>query len=129
MNISTNSSLNGVRCPQVTRWCQDSFRESYYFPIVCIIIISTVLALTAVIGNGLILLVYFKNTMLRTPANTVLLSLAITDFTTGVYGFPLFIYEKVLVLAHCTDELCAVSLLRMRSLVFLTGGQRLDFCL
>ena len=41
----------------------------------------------AILNNALLLVVIFKNrSMLKTPYNTLVLSLAITDFITGKYN-------------------------------------------
>ncbi|XP_022801190.1 alpha-2C adrenergic receptor-like [Stylophora pistillata] len=49
------------------------------------------IALLITIANGLVLVLFTKNTMLRTAPNYVLFSLAVCDFMTGIINIPLFI--------------------------------------
>jgi len=48
-------------------------------------------ALLIILANGLVLVLFWKRTQLRTPANYLLFSLAACDFMTGVINIPLFI--------------------------------------
>ena len=52
-------------------------------------------ALLVTIANGLVLVLFKKNTKLRTASNYVLFSLAVCDFMTGIINIPLFITESL----------------------------------
>ena len=52
-------------------------------------------ALLVTIANGLVLVLFKKNTKLRTASNYVLFSLAVCDFMTGIINIPLFIIESL----------------------------------
>ena len=49
------------------------------------------IALLVTIANGVVLVLFTKNTKLRTAPNYVLFSLAVCDFMTGIINVPLFI--------------------------------------
>ena len=53
------------------------------------------IALLVTIANGLVLVLFTKNTKLRTAPNYVLFSLAVCDFMTGIINIPLFIIESL----------------------------------
>ena len=52
-------------------------------------------ALLVTIANGFVLVLFKKNTKLRTASNYVLFSLAVCDFMTGIINIPLFIIESL----------------------------------
>ena len=52
-------------------------------------------ALLVTIANGMVLVLFKKNTKLRTASNYVLFSLAVCDFMTGIINIPLFIIESL----------------------------------
>ena len=92
-------------CNYQKTMCQESYRSSAYISVVMTIVFNVLLAFTAVLGNGLIFAAYYQTESLRKPVNTILLSLAITDFLTGAVSQPLYIYELVLLLTNCTETL------------------------
>ena len=96
---------------------------------VAAIIFNVALAFTAVLGNGLIFAAYYQNESLRKPVNTILLSLAITDFLTGAVSQPLYTYELVLVLWNCTETICTVRSLIIFFMLFLFGATLLNLSL
>lgn len=55
----------------------------------------------AILNNALLLLVILKNrSMLKTPYNTLVLSLAITDFITGKYNDVLVVFALSVALCY-----------------------------
>ena len=101
-----NSSLLPV-C--VRHFCEPSFRTGIYSSSIAAIVFNTLIALTAVLGNGLLLLVYYKNQSIRRPANSILLGLAVTDFLTGAVGQPLFVCEELFILFNCTSPFMCLA--------------------
>ena len=100
-----------------------------YSSAVITIVFNALLAFTAVLGNGLIFAAYYQTESLRKPVNTILLSLAITDFLTGAVTQPLYIYELVLLLTNCTETLCTVRSIRNFFMLFLLGATLLNLSL
>ena len=109
--------------------CQELQLPSLYVSAIVTIIFNTLLAVTAVLGNGLIFAAYYQNQTLRKPVNTILLSLAATDFLTGAVGQPLYISEKFITIKNCTDGLCTVVYVRRYFVVFLTGATLISLSL
>ena len=101
-----NSSLLPV-C--VRYYCEPSFRTGIYFSSIAAIVFNALIAVTAVLGNGLLLLVYYKNQSIRRPANSILLGLAVTDFLTGAVGQPLFICEELFILFNCASPFMCLT--------------------
>ena len=91
-----------------------------------IIIANALLALTAILGNGLIFYVHYKYESLRKPANRILLSLAATDFLTGLITQPFFIYERLLISSGCTQHICLVIYMRALIVLFLSGATQFN---
>ena len=122
-NRSRTTELTDNACgPSGRTVCEEFQLPSLYVSAIVTIIFNTLLAVTAVLGNGLIFAAYYQNQTLRKPVNTILLSLAATDFLTGAVGQPLFIYEKFITITNCTDGLCALAHLRRYFMGFLTGA-------
>ena len=105
MNHETghNSTALPVLC--VSKWCNPFYRTGIYTSAIAAIVFNTLIALTAVLGNGLLLLVFYKNQSIRRPANSILLGLAVTDFLTGAVSQSLFICENLLKLFNCASPL------------------------
>ena len=116
-------------CNYQKTMCQESYRSSMYISVVITIVFNVLLAFTAVLGNGLIFAAYYQTESLRKPVNTILLSLAITDFLTGAVSQPLYIYELVLLLTNCTETLCTVRSIRSFFMLFLLGATLLNLSL
>lgn len=51
-------------------------------------VVECIFALSAVIGNFLVLLVYFRESVLRKRTNYYIFSLALADFLSGLIGIP-----------------------------------------
>ena len=101
---TTHNSTTRPEC--FLYWCEASFRAGIYSSVIAAIVFNTLISLTtSVLGNGLLLLAYYKNQSFRRPANSILLGLAVTDFLTGAVSQPLFIYEKLAMLFDRTSPL------------------------
>ena len=90
------------------------------------IVLNALLALTAILGNSLIFAAYYQSHSLRKPVNTILLSLAATDFLCGATSQPFYIYEKVLMMGGCTTTVCTVVKLEKVFMLFLIGATILN---
>ena len=71
--------------------CTDEFEELYdddwktTFSILMVVI-----AVLAVFENGIIIVVFYKNPVIRTSTNVILLALAVADFLTGLVVAPIY---------------------------------------
>ena len=69
---------------------------------------------------------YYYTPSLRKPVNTILLSLAATDFLSGAISQPLFIYEnwprRSHLLGSCTKTICTAATLEKFFMLFLIGA-------
>ncbi len=70
--------------------------SSALYKTILIIIGGTILSLLTTVGNLLVLISFRINKQLRTVTNYFLLSLAIADFTIGIFSMPIFFafFEK-----------------------------------
>ena len=129
--VSNNSTIAEpvFACILQKMVCQESYRSSQYYTVIVTIILNLLLALTAVLGNGLMLAAYYQSESLRKPVHTILLSLAVTDFLTGAVSQPLYIHELLLQLTNCTETICIAHSLRRYPMLFLTGATLLNLSL
>ncbi|XP_068719263.1 neuromedin-U receptor 2-like [Montipora capricornis] len=67
------------------------------------------IAILILLTNGVVFVLFWKRRGLRTPSNYLLLSLAISDFMTGLINIPLFLSFSVLMAAHPIPELYNAS--------------------
>lgn len=65
------------------------------------IVFETIVAIAAVIGNGIIIILFFRRNNLRTIQNYPIISLSAADFLLGLLGIPL----AVLVSEFCRYKL------------------------
>ena len=129
--VSNNSTITEpvFACILQRIVCQESHRSSNYYTVVVSIMFNLLFALTAVLGNGLMLAAYYQSESLRKPVHTILLNLAVTDFLTGAVSQPLYIYELLLHLANCTEKICVARSLKKFPMAFLTGATLLNLSL
>ena len=58
---------------------------------VTLIIISVVIGLVAIVGNGLCILAFYKTTALHSITNFFLIFLSVSDLVVGLFGIPWWI--------------------------------------
>ena len=108
VNSSAISEIN-FACNRQRILCQQLYvSPSLQASAIVNIVLNALLAVIAVLGNGLIFAAYYQNQTLRKPVNTIQLSLAATDFLTGAICQPLFIYEQIIMLGICTAFVCVI---------------------
>lgn len=78
-------------------------------------VLSSMFALTTVLGNGAIMLVIWKTRALHSPSSTLLFCLAATDLLVGLIGQPSFVAFKI---AELLEKFKAYCDLRMTQFVF-----------
>ena len=120
-NTSAMTELN-FACNRHRILCQQLYVPSLQVSAMVHIVLNALLAVTAVLGNGLIFAAYYQNQTLRKPANTILLSLAATDFLTGAISQPLFIYEKIVMLGSCAETICVIIKISRFFILLLIGA-------
>ena len=116
------STLVALACRE-TNWCQGTTTPNVLrIPIHIIVAVGACLALAAVLGNGLFIVVYYRKEALQTPSNTALVGLAVTDFLSGAVALPLFLYEKILVLTNCAAHFCVIVGLTKAVTLYVLGA-------
>ena len=122
MDVSFNNSSTEEKifaCSFEKERCNEHYRSAVYGYAIILIVFNAVLAVTAVFSNGLVLAAYSVSEALRQkPINTILMSLAVTDFLTGAISQPLFFYEKILLITNCSKIICTVNTLRRASMLY-----------
>ena len=79
-------------------------------------VVTTAFALTAILGNGIVMLVIYKTRELHSPSFTVLFCLAASDFLVGLVAQPCFVAYKVAKLLDNFSTYC-----KMRMIQFFCG--------
>ena len=69
-------------------------------------VLSSIFALTAVLGNGIIMFVIWKTRELHSPSFTLLFCLAVSDFLVGMVGQPSFVVFKIAELKENFSAYC-----------------------
>ena len=82
---------------QGTRIAVPTTKVGVTFPIVNIIffILQIMIALAAIIGNALVILLFYKFSFMRTVTNVYVISLAMADLLVGLVGIPCAIAVSV----------------------------------
>ncbi|XP_068730688.1 melanocortin receptor 5-like [Montipora capricornis] len=116
--------------PYELLFCTVEMTESSHTPLICIVVINILLAVTAFVGNLLILVALAKGCPLHPPSKLLLRSLAATDLCVGILAEPTFIVYWLSVVKKkmnfCLfvhrntfvtgNMLCAVSILTMTTI-------------
>ena len=126
LNNSTLAPMRSLSCESRFLLCRDPFRAAAFEATVTTAVLNSVLALTAVLGNGLVFAAYYKSESLRRPVFTILMAVALTDFATGAVTQPLFIYVLLKTLSSCPNYVCFVDMLASGLMVFLLGATVLN---
>ena len=90
-------------------------------------VLNAVFAIIAVAGNGVLIAAVLKTPSLQTPTNSLLCSLGVTDFLTGLISQPSFIVYNILRMERDTKLYCR-AMLFTSSCGYLLSGVSL-FCL
>ncbi|XP_068684489.1 olfactory receptor 4D1-like [Montipora foliosa] len=129
-----NSTNQGMRQPYDLLFCSVELTESSHTPLICIVVINILLAVTAFVGNLLILVALGKNCPLHPPSKSLLRSLAASDLCVGILAEPTFIayWLSVVTLVICYFPYVAVAFItstvsRMSPALFLAEQITLTF--
>ena len=80
--------------------------------VVSVCAVSSLFALTALLGNFIVMLVIWKKRELHTPSFALLFCLAVSDFLVGLVGQPSFVAYKVAELLENFNEYCNVRMIQ-----------------
>ena len=126
--VANNTSVDGF-CYRYKISCLGTFSPSLLGHIVANMVLSAVLAVAAVLANGLVFAAYYYSESLRRPAHVLLLSLAATDLLTGAIAQPVFIVKNTLLIAGCSKAICTVQRIERATLVSLMGATMFNLLL
>ena len=102
--------------------CLEVYRAALYNTHIAIAVVNSLLAVTAVLGNGLVFAAFYFSESLRRPAFTILMSVALTDFLTGAVSQPRHIYVLMKTMFSCPEYVCVVDWIGSFSEIFLFGA-------
>ena len=119
-----------MKNPDELLFCSVAMVESSHTPLICIVVINILLAVTAFVGNMLILVALGKESSLHPPSRLLLRNLAASDLFVGILAEPTFLAHwlsvvkkkmKFCLLAHriiyvTGNMLCIVSILTMTTI-------------
>ena len=80
--------------------------------VVCVCAISSLFALTALLGNFIVMLVIWKTRELHTPSFALIFCLAVSDFLVGLVGQPSFVAYKVAELLENFNGYCKARIIQ-----------------
>ena len=129
LHMETNVSSAHTQtyaCVRLAFSCQESINAGFKRHIIFNVVLSALLTVTAVLGNGLVFAAYNCSETLRRPAHVVLMSLAATDFLSGIVTQPLFIVEKSLLIGACSEIICIIKSALIFSTIFFSGATVLN---
>ena len=87
-----------------------------------LIVVNSLTALTAVIGNMLILLAVSRTPTLRTPSNTLLCCLAFSDLLVGLVVQPTYTLQMVFEIQRDARSFCIAKIMTTGSLSWICAG-------
>ena len=87
-----------------------------------LIVLNSLTALTATIGNTLILLAVSRTPTLRTPSNTLLCCLAFADLLVGLVVQPTYTLQMVFEIQRNTPAFCTAKIMTTGSLSWICAG-------
>ena len=119
-----------MKNPDELFFCSVAMAESSHTPLICIVVINMLIAVTAFVGNLLILVALGKDSSLRPPSKLLLRNLTASDLLVGILAEPTFLAHWVSVvnkkMKFCLfihriiyvtgNMLCAVSILTMTTI-------------
>ena len=80
--------------------------------VVCVCAVSSLFALTALLGNFIVMLVIWKTRELHTPSFALIFCLAVSDFLVGLVGQPSFVAYKVAELLENFNGYCKARIIQ-----------------
>jgi len=97
--------------------------ELFHKPLIASIFFNVVLAISATLGNGMIIVAILRSQNLQTPSYLLITSLAFTDLLVGLFYHPLIAIQSVLLLMKNVQRACDMRLLAVyqHAYTFLVG--------
>ena len=95
--------------------------DSVLFANIALCLVNTLTSITAIIGNGLVMLSIFTTTTLHSPSNILLCCLAASDFLTGLITQPSFVTSIVARVVKSYDVYCTASVVSFLPVYILSG--------
>ena len=89
---------------------------------IALVVINSLTALSAIVGNILILLAVTRTPALRTPSNTLLCCLAFADFLVGLVVQPMNALQIVFELQRNVKAFCVTEVITTGSLSWICAG-------
>lgn len=115
----TNSSAFSLECFLLD--VNLDFTEYLFIAHILTSVLNSVSSLTAVGGNGIVILAAWKTPALHTPSNVFLCCLALSDLAVGLIAQPSFVIHKIGELLHDYSMYCTTRIL-IESLGYITAG-------
>ncbi|XP_068728671.1 beta-3 adrenergic receptor-like [Montipora capricornis] len=86
-------------------FCSTELSEKIHVPLICLSVVNIIFALTATIGNTLILIALQRETSLHPPSKVLLRNLAVTDLCVGIVSQPVQ-FALFLILLYQLPQMC-----------------------
>ncbi|XP_068684454.1 trace amine-associated receptor 9-like [Montipora foliosa] len=86
-------------------FCSTGLSERIHIPLICLSAVNIIFALTATMGNTLIVVALQRETSLHPPSKVLLRNLAVTDLCVGIVSQPLQI-ARFLTLLYKLPQIC-----------------------
>ena len=86
-------------------FCSAELSETIHIPLICLSAVNIIFALTATMGNTLIVIALQRETSLHPPSKVLLRNLALTDLCVGIVSQPVQI-ALFLTLLHESHQMC-----------------------
>ena len=126
MEGAANNTNFSESCYRYRLSCSGAVGPSLVSYIVANMVLSAVLAVAAVLANGLVFAAYYYSESLRRPAHVLLLSLAATDLLTGAIAIPVFIAKNILLISGCFKAICTLEIIEKQVILSLVGSTALN---
>ena len=96
--------------------------KATYVTNIILVVMNLLTAISASVGNFLILIAVWRTPALRTPSNTLLCCLALADFLVGLIVQPTNALQIIFELQRNTEAFCVAKILTTGSLSWICAG-------
>ena len=108
-NNLTSKPTEHLRCPRKHINILNDQSDWIRSVDITLCVFNSLAAITATIGNALVILAIWQTPTLRKPSNLILFFLAITDFFTGLITEPTFVIYVILKMKQSIEAYCIVA--------------------
>ena len=88
-----------------TFFCSKELSEKIHIPLICLLVVKIIFALTETMGNSLIVIALQREKSLHPPSKVLLRNLAVTDLCVGIVSQPVH-FALFLVLLYQLPQMC-----------------------